>query len=871
MRSLILSWILCATLYASANAANSDLRRLPFPFGQMVTFSSDADYAVPWHQAAIHRLLNEDLGLPISDSVWVSSSSGLPDVGAFFDSFSGLDRQPSLVDNRPVFQLLAREWHRGNIDHLHSWSDDMVPQYKTTFPEPIRLTGSSIEVLLPDAPWLKSFERGRGYQQLRLLLGGMPPQDLSIEVRFADGSSSNYANNVIKSMESDGDAATQTPLTITLILNEGWPFGSRTNNSSAPLPAVTALILRAPSCATGCEVKVTGVERDNFSRYSVLAQAPFLEYMNIRPSLVTGHGGLTYHPDFEGSGPHYHRSNLLNQVPGNEFVRRNMEGLAARKGSSGYHADILRKLGVRSVTAIYNPPHRETVGFTSQIPAPFESFPGFYALVKTHGDFGAPGDALSNVPKMLAKIDPSVANFDSQRFLCRENVYCRQADQGSTAGGLIALSLTLISKGRSVEHNWYTHFGTARFDPTFRATTETPFGPATIAAFVDLSMHYYDPTAKRPLSQRVWVPPAGVWANYNILRAGVGDHLAVDPDTSTVRITSYLDPVLGTIFPDHSAGTRDLNGLTVFVKDSSVATLSIDGEPITHFVRNPADESGRQSITVVDDNTPTVILGKVAPEHFARIATVAGRYEWITGQETSGPAAFAKLVAQSNFASVNFNMNSLSIYNATHVAFSYRVRRDDGSAPSGHASIVFKRADGAHIEFTEVIPATLASGSSYAIFDRRNSNQQWQSVTIPQYNLRWSEDWVGRHLPLVLGRIESVEVQLKDARPGDILEVGDLKTLRPSANGIAPNQTLVVAGRVTGVAGKPVAGVSVTGDFDGVKRQTVTDDTGFYVFGDVKRGSVAAIKAGPCTPTRGDLIELQANEMEVDINLTPLL
>ncbi|SEE30828.1 carboxypeptidase-like regulatory domain-containing protein [Bradyrhizobium erythrophlei] len=869
MRSLILCAILCTSLCGSADAASSDLRRLPFPFGQMVTISSDADYEAPWHEAAIHRFLNEDLGLPISDSVWVSSSSGLPDVGAFFESFSGLNRQPSLVDNLPVFELLTREWHRGNIDHLHSWSDDMVPQYKATFPEPVKLSRSSTEVSLPDAPWLKSFEHRRGYQQLRLLLDGTAPQDLTIEVRFADGTSSSYTNDVIRSMESDGDAKTQTPRTITLVLNEEWPLGSRINDVSAPLPAVTALLLRAPSCTTGCDTRITGIERDNFSRYSVLAQIPFLEYMNIRPSIATGHGGVTYHPDFEGPGPHYHRGDLLDQGPGKDVVRRDMEGLAARKGSDAYHADILKKLGIRSVTAIYNPPHQETVNFASQIPAAFESFAGFYALVKTHGDFGALGSPLSDVPKMLAELDPAMADFDAQRFLCRENVYCRQADQGSTSGGLIALSLALVSKGRTVEHNWYTHFGTTRFDPTFHATTESPFGPATMAAFAELSMHYYDPTANHPFGQRVWVPAAGVWANYNILRTGIGDHLTVDPHTSAVQIRSYFDPVLGTVFPDRAAGTRDLNGLTVFVKDSSVATVSIDGEPITYFVRNPADESGRQSITVVDDNTPTIILGKVAPEHSARISSTGGQYEWISGQESSGPSAFARLIAQSNVASVSFGMNSLSVFNATHIAFSYRIRRDDGAAPSGHASIVFKRADATHVEFTDVIPPALAPGNSYAIFDQHNSGQQWQSTTIPQHSLRWSEDWVGRRLPLVLGRIESVEVQLKDARPGDILEVGDLKTLRPSANGVSQNQTVVAAGRVTGLAGKAAAGVTVTGDFDGLKRQTVTDAAGFYVFSGVKRGSIAAIKAGSCAPTRGDLIELEMNEVEIDIDLRP--
>jgi hypothetical protein len=95
-KTVPLSLILLLTtssLTGRAIAADADIRRLPYPFGQMVTISSDVDYEAPWHGRAIHKFLNEDLGMPITDSVWVTNSTGGPDVNAFFhplvDSTSG--------------------------------------------------------------------------------------------------------------------------------------------------------------------------------------------------------------------------------------------------------------------------------------------------------------------------------------------------------------------------------------------------------------------------------------------------------------------------------------------------------------------------------------------------------------------------------------------------------------------------------------------------------------------------------------------------------------------------------------------------------------------------------------------------------------
>jgi hypothetical protein len=124
-------------------------------------------------------------------------------------------------------------------------------------------------------------------------------------------------------------------------------------------------------------------------------------------------------------------------------------------------------------------------------------------------------------------------------------------------------------------------------------------------------------------------------------------------------------------------------------------------------------------------------------------------------------------------------------------------------------------------------------------------------------------------LPIILGAIGSIQAQLLDAAEGDTLDIGDLTMLRPSADGSDPGGSRVVAGRVLDSPGKTAEGISVLADFDGDRRQTVTDQFGYYAFGGVKHGAIAAISAShfgrECAPTRGPLMEVQANEVEVNL------
>ena len=65
---------------------------------------------------------------------------------------------------------------------------------------------------------------------------------------------------------------------------------------------IRAITLNAPSCTGSCETTLVRIERDDFSRRTVEAEMKLIEKLNLRPTLLTSHGGTTLLQDFGIAG-----------------------------------------------------------------------------------------------------------------------------------------------------------------------------------------------------------------------------------------------------------------------------------------------------------------------------------------------------------------------------------------------------------------------------------------------------------------------------------------------------------------------------------------------------------------------------------------
>ena len=873
---LLASTIGCALLASGTisqayadQTPSSIIRALPYPFHHVVSFSDDTDELKPWHEAALHRVFNQELGLPITDSIWPHGSDRL---STLFLGPHVPNRTPSGIDDQPTFALLLREWHRGNIDQFHGWNEDSTYQLRNELSPSIKLSSSSVIIPIPEAdPVVVDQQR----QNIRLHFSGDIPADLSVTLRDSLGQSLTYdVADVQKAMLVQVRAA-KSERFIDFIIPR---LANDPRLLQVNLGRLTEIELNAPSCVDGCAAALTKIIRDDFSRQTVLAEAPDLAKWNIRPALLTSHGGNTLNQDFGVAG----RVLEVPRTPGTLFenasvvVRR--EAQATNPMSHAYHADLLKALGIEGVWAYF--PERKTDYFgplTVNAGDPPQkmtsSFDGFYNIPRTN-----PGEFDRSSPEAFAKDVEKLLPFLS--FNERLDLYCGvncDSAQGDALALLIATSVEKITHGETVEHFWYTHFGSR--GSNFEHTIDEPLTPITKKWLTKLANLVYNFDGTVPERHRVWSPPASTWVRYQMMQSHIAEHLHISDDGNVITIDPWVDPITGRVIPDLNAGSRDLHGLTLYVADPNKAHVFVGDREMSTFTRNKNDSTNRASITLVDDHAPTAILDRVALRDKGTVSqetgTVSENAADNSNKNTSGVIALT--ADQSGNAEMIFQPSGLAFWNTSHIAFQIRkiassVSRFKSSG-SVEIDLLMKNGDTISINEASSPDSTFLPSSQWSLAPVA-SDGQWRHQVFATTDLDWPEMYFGkqssRRPPLPLGEVRAVRIALADAAPDTRVEIADLRALRADPNGEADDGSHFVFGRVTEDGKKGMARIKVRAT--SLKQGTlkaVTDQDGYFMLPAIAKGEIIAIKAQIdgrlCAPERGRRIEISKNEAELDI------
>ena len=877
-RKYYLLWIIGVLLVLPGWAAGGDIREFPYPFSHVISFASDVDSQTADYGRAFHRTVNETLGLPVSDSLWVMARNASAGSG-FFKSLAELNDSPSGIPNHPVYGLLLREWHRGNIDHFHSWQDDSTRQIRNVLSPPIALSAATTTLTLPVSPAKVDATSANLHlpQHLRLVFDAPPPDDLFLVVKSKDGRQTVIGQNLVKNGKEVQFEAAGSRHIVEILFGVSPDVGIEYGPRTVKPHEIGEIELHATSCARGCPVKVTALERDNFSRLTAKLQSPLLKAWNVRPAVLTSHGGWTYHQGFGAPGDQFIYPSP--STPEDNNILKVATTLADDKNSHAYHSDMLRDLGVLAVWPLLWGKWPVVNYARDRLPPPLSSnFQGFYTLGKTVPyEIAAPAD-YGQLTQLLSQQDPLAAKFDPRDYLCLQSALCYQGAQGGALGFLINLTLAGIDSGQKTNVLWHTHFGTAALDPTLPVSPITRIHPKVGPAFRKLANYYYDLDGSVGLQRRAWVVPANVWFRYRVALAHAGSNVKVDQTNSAVTITRWLDPVTRRAIPDPAAGTRDLHGLTIYVPDPDAAKVSVGRQTIRTFTRNPPDQTGRKSITIVDNHTPTVILDEVKSSAFAQ--STAEECDFSEPIAPVGDAAYGKryfsIVTRGATGMVRLRPSALELWNTTHLHFAYRKPAGSADHAVGKLFIELEMDNGYTISVVEGEEEP-RGGAQFAGW-RINSSpalREWRYVTLATSAMKWVGTISDSHtspVPLPIGRVREIRLGLRHASPGERLDLDGLMALRPDGNGEGADRGKLVSGQVTYADGSPLSDVRVEAkNKDGTILRTSTNRSGYYYFYGVLPGSVLAISSliegQRCTPLRGQLVDIRKNEAEIDINL----
>jgi hypothetical protein len=480
--------------------------------------------------------------------------------------------------------------------------------------------------------------------------------------------------------------------------------------------------------------------------------------------------------------------------------------------------------------------------------------------------------------KNVRELQPQLSAAEIAPFFCTGNYLCEDLGQGRFAGLSIAAGLSAIRQGKPVRHLWYMHFGTDVLMDRPVPHSVAPLSANNLHWWRKLAEHMYDFTGTTPPEQRVWAPAVSTLVRYLATRREIAAHVSVDAATSTVAIAHWTDAVTRRIVPEPGSGTRDLNGVTIYVADSGAARVTIDGQATNMFTRNPADRTGRQSITLVGDSAPTVIVGRVPLGERGETA--------IEGDGVSNSAATISLRrtgSGSGDTVLRFRPRKLDLWNISHLQFRYRLRTPNAS-PAPNTGIIFtlRMAGGGRITAATNACRSEPADASWTLGDHPSSNQ-WTSQLVATTQLAWQKQEPAAQARnpaqeivqapvLPLGPVREISIGLCNPAPGTAIDIDRIWALRPDGNGIAADGTVLLAGRVAIMDATPVpfTPLELTGE-DGTVRRTISDAFGYYQFQRVKRGSVVSLvarpNAGTCTSALGRRIELTRNEAEADFDL----
>ena len=211
-----------------------------------------------------------------------------------------------------------------------------------------------------------------------------------------------------------------------------------------------------------------------------------------------------------------------------------------------------------------------------------------------------------------------------------------------------------------------------------------------------IANYHYNFDGKIEEPRRVWVPPAGVVARYRFVHPQVARHTSIDPGTSRVGVQSWKDSVTETTIPNPITGTRDLHGIAIYVPDSRKAAVAIAGKETLTFTRNPPDQSGRPSITLVDDSTPTTLVDELPLAATGTVTSDGASWSEPGGERAGAPRGktFGTLTATHDRPVLRWKPSRLDLWNTTHFQFAYRKRAAEGKSSRGLFFVELETEDG---------------------------------------------------------------------------------------------------------------------------------------------------------------------------------
>lgn len=847
--------------------SGAPLRAWPFPFAGVVTVADDIDVSRWTADHAVKSELRDRFGLDWGRSMHVYAPASEREGHVALTNQTGDAASDAIINgagfHNPTYHL-ARSFHRGEIDYIHMWSDFGAGRW---LPEPIdhpsrvgavsvlgqrRLAASAgpsgtgesdaVPVLRPEPahfPGLRFYlETDRGVRAVELLVEDRRGRRFA----FCFGDARSEDCTWRDALPAPGERELQAYF----FESDAAPDAKR---RGSPLDFKWRSMQLLVAGESGAGARVEEVLYSAFNRNLVARQLPLLRRFDIGFLSYSDHGGadngvnLLRRAD-DGASPQRPPNDPWMYDDELTGVRVDNHAEGDRPGSDYYFSDLLTDSGHvfflfgNDLANNYRALNEVRPYALDELLVPYELAGGerVYNVRRYHPGIwrdGDPGERYSITwnSRFGQVIDDVLARFDTPGVPPEENVF-----------GPIVTHLAF--EGDAVRLGTNPH----RIEPGDAFNSETD------AALERLAQRVYDFDGRVPDAARLWTPTMTRLYRYAQVMHGL-EQRNVEAAADSIDVSSWEDDVTGERLPDPAAPDRDLHGVTFYVRNSAAAQVRVDGRPIHSVVRNPADRTGRESVTVVNASTPRIVFDEVWPRVgdeqavgsiVATASETAPSGRNVLRFDAHGSRRSLRLAAAPPAGAANNG-------DASHLSFFARTA-DRGAL----LRVAYRLEDGRRFV------ARVANRPAWPVrgwTSTWDDSGGWRQYVFPFHDAPFRKGAANRP---PRGAIAAIEIEaLTDA----VVEIDRLAFLRD-----APFPKVRTGNLVSGRLSSEQDGVRVRlhGN-SGEVEETRTVDGGYYVFQEVPSGAVVRIEVvdeqGSVWFGGGGAVEVGSNLLELDVAL----
>lgn len=797
---------------SNTNQKKANFRLLPYPFLGYLTIASDCDSPRLEAFLGVGKKIREYFSLPISDS--------------FFPNWlyrQGLNSEQNFDIEKFETKLFdwLRLFHAGGIDSIHGWfmrvrimiADSLLlcsPLFslkKNRYKEIFRHHNiSSDHTRFPNKrSRLVTFTTPPGWHAKdppRYLIFKlyMPLEKSKLDIKFI------AKNSVIGSKEvfvNTSCLSRQSPSEILIDMTELFNVKEVDFNQFK---------IRFTHMGYGMAYIGNPALYSN-TRAEILAQEKLLERYNLYADVYTSHGG----------GYDIGRRTVIKTSSADPRV------IAELPTSPTFGMDLFKNSGLK----FYNTANNTSCAYLNAINTLVNSYVlNSNEVVMDFNRFlcDMPPVELATNKEIAWEVNGEASNPSLADFIGRQ-IACALGGINQLGDGAIIYTHT-FSRHPSLKNRF-------NFEP------DNIFNDETNLALKELQDRYYNLSGDRSDKERLFVAPTSSILKLSRLLQHCANHIFYDEDSNEILIEKFKDPLSETTVPNRNYQGSDLAGLTVYVNNSGTAKAKSQDGIIQGLIRNPADETGRESVTFADISSPTIIIGLVPlpkrdPYQFMLNGLSCQNYanQFCIEDNNATLTIIPENVSWSHHHSLLFNAS------ADHDITSFRL---DLWSEEGHQ---FSIADKDYPDCTNawIIPP--------------NQLQRNQTIVIPFHFLTTVKK--GNSLVPPRGKLVQVMLHIQ-AKQGANLTINQLSFLR---NTIGMLQSeLLLGGKVDkDIQAKKI--VLETHEFGKISTQVKENNSYIFPF-KVKRGAVVRIYAickddSQVYPKDGPLHEIWANRLDID-------